>query len=442
MAASVVITERRTGVAYRKTSPDRARRAVIGAVVVLATSTVLILASAGGWPGRDYRNQDFFQYYAGAAAVASGVSPYDTHWWTAFSAQQGSDALHNPPQPAAGDAAWTTPYPLYLFVTILPIAFLPFDLAAAAWLVAQIACVALGLAFVARQLLTGRPRDGLLLTALAVAFQPLWHLLVNGNLTGLVFGAFAGAVGMTLRGRPWTAGALLAICAVKPQSLVVAVLVLVLATPARNRLRLVGGSALIGLPMLAAAFALQPGWLAGWLEAAAALQRTQFSNATGWTIDRIAPGLPLAAAPIAVVAAVGILGAWMWRVRPAPDWAIAAAIPVSVFAAPHGWTYDQLYLLISAAVVVAAIAAAPRLRRALVLGALATTFVAIPAALYAQHVVRNGEEASALVPLLVFAVVLFAHRLTSSPQRPLAQGAATNYLDRAGRSETVGVADI
>lgn len=396
-------------------------RAAAGALVALAISAVLLLAAAG-WPARDYRSGDFFQYYAGAAAVASGVSPYDTHWWTDFSARQGSAALHAPPQPASGDPAWTTPYPLYLFVAILPIALMPLDLAAALWLVAQISCIAAGLAFLARQLLTDQRRDGLLLTAIALGFQPLWLLPGSGNVTGFLFGAFAGAVGMTLRGRPLAAGAFLAVCTVKAQSLLVAVIVLVLVTPPRDRLRLLGGSALIGLPLLAAAFALQPGWLAGWLEAAAALQRTQFSNATGWTIDRIVPGTPVAAAPIAVAAAVGVLGAWVWRNRPTPAWAIAAAIPVSVFAAPHGWTYEQLYLLISAAVVIGAVADAARRTRALVLGALAVAFGPIPWVLYVWDLSRNGEEPSAAVPLLVFGVVLLAHRVTASrPTAPLSR---------------------
>ncbi|MDP9265263.1 MAG: DUF2029 domain-containing protein [Chloroflexota bacterium] len=409
------------------------RRAGAGALVAATFAAVLALAGAG-WPGRDYRSGDFFQYYAGAAAVASGASPYDTRWWTDFSSRQGSTALHNPPEPSSGDAAWTTPYPLHLFVAILPIALMPLDLAAALWLVAQALCIAVGLAFVARQLLTDPRRDGLLLSAIALAFQPLWLFPGNGNLTGFLFGAVAGAVGMTLRGRPFAAGAFLAVCSVKPQSLVLVAIALVLATPARDRLRMLEGSALIAVPLLATAFALQPGWIAGWLEVAAALQRTHFSNATGWTIDRIVPGTPVATAPIAVAAAVAVLGAWWWRVRPAPAWAVAAAIPVSVFAAPHGWTYEQLYLLISAAVIIGAVAKAAPRTRTLVLVAVAAVFGPIPWALYAWDLGRNGEEPSAAVPLLVFGLVLLVRRLTTSLPR---REALTAAAGRGGGARTL-----
>ena len=385
-------------------------RVLAGAAVTLAISIVLVLAAAG-WPGRDYRGGDFFQYYAGAAAVASGVSPYDTRWWTEFSARAGSTALHNPPQPASGDAAWTTPYPLYLFVAILPMALLPLDLAAALWLVGQAASVVVGLAFLARQQLTHRRRDGLLLAAIALGFQPLWVLPGSGNLTGFLFGALAGAVGLTLQRRPLAAGALLAVAATKPQSVVLSAIVLFLATRPPDRPRLLLGVAVAGVPFLLAAFALQPNWVAGWLAAVAALQQTHFSNATGWTIDRIVPGTPGAAAPVAVGAALAVLGWWWWRARPTPAWAIAAAIPVSVFVAPHGWTYEQLYLLISATVVIGAVSEAAPRTRAMVLTVLAVVFGPIPWALYIWDLSRNGEEPSAVVPLLALAVVMLAHWL-------------------------------
>lgn len=385
-------------------------------LVAIAFAAVGILAAIG-WPGRDYRSGDFFQYYAGAAALASGASPYDVHWWVDFSAREVSTALHQPPQPPSGDPAWTTPYPLYLFVATFPLALMPLDLAAAVWLVAQVACVIAGLVFVGRGVLVDPRRDAPVLGAIALGFQPLWLLPGGGNLTGFLFGAVAGAVGMTLRGRPIAAGALLAACCVKPQSLIVAAIAVFLATRARDRPRLVAGGALIGVPLLVIAFALQPNWVEGWLAAASALQQTRFSNATGWTIDRIVSGTPTATAPIAVALVIAILGLWWWRVRPVPLWAIAAALPVSVFAAPHGWTYEQLYLLISAAMIVAAVAETSPRTRAIMLGALAVVFGPVPWALYVWDLSRNGEEPSAVVPILVFGVVLLAHRVTAPRSR-------------------------
>jgi len=220
---------------------NRARLAAVALAAILAVALLALV----GWPGREYRNGDFFQYYAGAVAVASGASPYDRRWTAEFAARQGSAALHVPPQPASGDPSWTTPYPLYLFIAILPIAFLPLDAAAAAWLVAQALCVVAGLAFVSRPLRSATRRGGWLIAGIALGFQPLWLLPGNGNITGFLFGAVAGAVGMTLRGRPMAAGAFLAICAVKPQSLVLVAIALLIVTPAGERRRLIGGAALV-----------------------------------------------------------------------------------------------------------------------------------------------------------------------------------------------------
>jgi hypothetical protein len=406
---------------------NRARLAAVALAAILAVALLALV----GWPGREYRNGDFFQYYAGAVAVASGASPYDRRWTAEFAARQGSAALHVPPQPASGDPSWTTPYPLYLFIAILPIAFLPLDAAAAAWLVAQALCVVAGLAFVSRPLRSATRRGGWLIAGIALGFQPLWLLPGNGNITGFLFGAVAGAVGMTLRGRPMAAGAFLAICAVKPQSLVLVAIALLIVTPAGERRRLIGGAALVGLPLLVSAFAFQPGWMSAWIDAAAALQRTRFSNATGWTIDRIAAGIPLVASPVAVGVAAAALALWWWRLRPAPAWAIAAAIPISVFAAPHGWTYEQLYLLFSATVVIGAIGAmgcAHPARRFLLLGAVAVAFGPIPWGLYAWDLMRNGEEASAIVPLVVFAVVVLGQRVTASPPQRVPHAASATAL--------------
>ena len=94
--------------------------AIIGAIVALA---------AIGWPASDYRNNDFFQFWAGPHALFEGASPYDLGWSTAFHVRYGSQALHQPNLPAG----FTTAYPLWTFVLLSPLAALPFELAAPLW---------------------------------------------------------------------------------------------------------------------------------------------------------------------------------------------------------------------------------------------------------------------------------------------------------------------
>lgn len=377
---------------------------------VLAAAVAIAVLTALDWPAREYRNDDFFQFYAGSSAVVEGASPYDVPWTVTFADRVGSNAVHTGPGRGPGDPEWTTPYPLPLFLLLAPLAFLPIGVAAAVWLVGQVAAVAAGLVLIGRAVLREPRRDGLVVAGIALAFQPLWLLPGSGQVTGFLFGIAAGATAAALAGRAMTAGAILALAMVKPQSLVVLGLALLLATPRRAWPRFAAGLAIVGLPLLAASFALRPGWVPEWLASVAALQATSFSNATGWTLARAIPGAPPALGPIAVVASVAFLLAWAYRARPAPAWLVAAAVPVSVFAAPHGWTYEQLYLLIPAVIIVGAVAALGPPARAGFLVTLAAVYVLVPWLLYAWDLGHNGEEASALVPILVLGLVLATQR--------------------------------
>jgi hypothetical protein len=375
-----------------------------------------IALGAIGWPGRDYLQGDFFQFYAGAKAVVSHTSPYDVGWTVGFAQEQGSRVLNAPPHPSAGDPRWTTAYPMPLFILIVPLALLPFPAAAAAWLVGQLVVVGIALWSVGRAALRAPQRDGAVLAGIALSFQPLWLLFSNGNLTGFLFGVAAAAFVALLRGQAFAAGAILALAVAKPQSFAVYGLALLFATPRLARPAFIAGASVVAIALVAASFVVRPDWVAGWLAAVAALQSTSFSNATGWTIARPIPGAPEALGPLAVIAAAAFFVGWAIRARPSPTWMIAAAVPVSVFVAPHGWTYEQLYLLIPAAIVIDAVAdAAPRVRTYFLVS-LAAVFVLLPWTLYTWDLTHNGEEVSALVPLAVLALVLAARRVRAGGQ--------------------------
>lgn len=381
-------------------------RAVILVVAAGALTLTLALALAG-WPARDYRDGDFFQYWAGGHALLEGADPYDLQWWQDFHRRSESRALTVVPQPAEGPA-WTTAYPLWTLAAFVPLALLPFSLAAAVWLVAQVAAVAAGLALLARAILRTAPqRDAALLFGMAAGFQPLWLLAGNGNVTGFLFGATCGA--LALLDRPAAAGALLGTLAVKPHPFGLVVPALVAAAGRRRWRRLVLGAAAVAGTFVVGSLVLRPGWVGGWLRSVVALQGSGGSNATVWTIGRVVP-LPLAAL-VGAIAAVAVLVLW-WRLRrPGAALLVAAAIPVSIFVAPHGWTYDQLHLLVTAAVILEALALARPARRLLGVIALAAIAGPIPWLLYLVAVGRNGEEWSAVIPPLFLALLVVADRL-------------------------------
>lgn len=380
-------------------------RSWVAGLALLSAAVVAVLTVIG-WPARDYRQGDFFQYWAGAHALLSGADPYDLGWWTRFHLAAGSRVAFAYPQPAGGPA-WTTPYPLWTLAAFVPFAVLPFSFASALWLVAQLGAVAAGLAALARTVLRTEPRrDAVVLAAIAVAFQPLWLLPGNGNITGFVFAALVGS--LALSARPLAAGGLLGALALKPQSVLVAALAVVAGAAPAARRRMVAGAAAVVAALSASSLALRPGWIGGWARSALALQSSTGSNATLWTLGR-AVGVPVVSflAPLALLL---FLIVWLRLRRPGPLLLVGAAVPVSVALSPHGWTYDQLHLLITVAVIVELLSRGSAAARAVALGGLAVVAVVVPWLLYAVAFARDSEDWSALVPVLLLASLLAADR--------------------------------
>lgn len=392
----------------RRADPVSVRRAAL--VATIAALAAVVILTLVGWPASIYRHgaADMPQFWLAPRTLIEGTDPY---------------------------AVWDWPYPLWTAVALLPMGLLPLEVAAPTWLVLQVVVVAAVLAAIARRaLLVETRRDALVLAAIAVSMQPTWLLVGGGNMTGLLFSAFGGALLAVLAGRPLLGGALLGLVVTKPLSFVVAGPALILATNAAERVRVLAGAALSAGTLVAASFLLRPGWPQAWIPNAIALQTSAGSNATGWTVGRSAPGiLPdwlISTGSIAL--ALIALAVW-WRLRrPDPLLLVAGAVPVSLYVAPHGWSYDQLLLLITYAVVLGRLALLRPSERVSGLIAVALIAVAIPWTLYAIAVATGSEERSAVVPLLAFALLVGADhravrrapssRVALGARRPLASG--------------------
>ena len=374
-------------------------RARLRVAFITALGLLVLVALSGAIVGT-YRDNDFFQFWAGPHALLEGASPYDFAWSSAFHARYASTALHQPSLPPQ----WTTAYPLWTFVLLLPLGLLPFEVAAPAWLALQAAAIAIGIAFLVNIALRTAPlRDRVVLGGFALAFQPAWVAIAGGNITGALFGLLVGAIAAARADRPRLAGALLGLLIVKPQAFLLVAIAFVVASHARGKL--LAGAAAVAMPLVLVSFALRPTWLPEWLRMSAALQSSTVSNATLWTLDRaVVSGSVVAPALLALLIAVV---AWWWAVRrPTPHALIAATIPVSLLAAPRGWSYDELHLLVTVAATLEAFAASTS-RLAWLAGLAAVTVVG-PWVLYAVAFSRGGEELSVLTPLLLFAFFLGA----------------------------------
>lgn len=366
--------------------------------VALAVVAVAVLIAAGQ-PGSAYRHRDFLGFWAASRLLIEGGDPYNAAEFTVIVEREATAPLLPLPPPVRHI------YPLWTVIALVPLAALPFDVATAVWVVAQIGVVALALHALARLFDLTRA-DRVVLFGFAAAFQPLWLLAAGGNITGFVLGAYVAALAAVGR-RPAAAGGLLSVLAMKPHPFIVAAPAILLAAPARDRVRiLVGGT--IGLALLVAStLPFGAGWIPAWIDAALGQQlQPTGSNATVWTLGRVLP-LP-GIAPLLALAAILALAGW-WRTSGAPARTlVAGAVPVSLFVAPHGWSYDQVLLLVTLAAILAELSALRGTLRTVALILVAAVAVPLPWSLYAAAFAAGGEERSALTPLVFFALLVAA----------------------------------
>ena len=395
----------------------RRRTIAIAATILLAAAVAVAALGAIGWPARAYRNGDFTQYWLQPRALLDGGDPYDPRYWSAAHAAIGQ-------LPESAQAV----YPPHDAIAFLPLALLPLPYAAAAWIVAQLLLVSAALAILAWRLVP--PARRAVFLAIGVSFQPVWLLAVGANVTGFLFAALAAAY-LAARGhRLFRAGALLGLLVVKPHPFAIVAIALLIRCTWPERRRLALGALSTSGPLVAAALVLRPTWYAEWLRSALTLGASSRSNATAWTLGRVA-GLPEWSGPLVAAIAIGGFGLWLVRARPSLARTMSGAIPISLAVAPYGWSYDQLQLLIPLAAIVAAAARPARLALVAIIA------TALPWALYALAFQRGGEELSVITPLLVSAIFIGRSDLL----RPRCRGERHEPLVDAQAAAVQDVAD-
>jgi glycosyl transferase family 87 len=353
-------------------------------LIALAIAVVLagpVLADvAGSW-----EFHDLWCFYHGGTAVLRGVDPYDGPTWSALTADPGrvqGDRVVKTPCPGA------FAYPYWSALAFVPLAVLPYDVAAGVWGMLLIGGVLTGIALVIRA--TGAP--ALLVAAIAAGSLPLVQVLTFGQLTGVLLPL----LGLSVLGRPARAGLATALLAVKPQLAGLYGLALLKGASARFV-----WSAVVTLAALSAvSVAVFPAWPAEWLRELAT-NRVEIARplptAAGLATLLFGDARFAIMLDVALVAAIAILarGRRIDRVTYA-----ALAVAVSLFAVPYAYTYDQLFLLLPWAVVAAAAARAPGRDQWLRLAALVSAAILLPWAIFAATFASGSDTANAVGPAL------------------------------------------
>lgn len=368
------------------------------ALALGACATALLYAA--GWPADRYLHNDYAGFWAGSRSLIEGRDPYDAIAWLELHERMGSHGLAIvPPQTGFG-------YPLTTAVAFLPFALLPVSLAAPLWFISQAAAALASLAALARRLSPGTVRRDLpVLLALCVASQPARVFAEGGNLGGVLLAIPAAGLALLLGGRPFAAGLVLGLVVVKPHPFLLAIPLVLLSIPRGDARRLAAGALVTGGALVLLAFILRPGWIGEWLVSIARIQAVPVGRANAYGLfppEWRALGLVLVGALV-----VGFV-VWVRRCRPSPGAVAAAALPLSLFAAPYGWSYDHSVLLVTSAVIIAAVAHAAERTRASLLVLLAVVTIPLPWMLYVLAFSRGEEAWSAVVPVAVLSVLALA----------------------------------
>lgn len=232
---------------------------------------------------------------------------------------------------------------------------------------------------------------------------------MNGLLVGLV----GAAVRLAASGRHGSSGALLAALVLKPQVAGAFVPAVLVREALRGRARPLIGAALMAASFLGVSLVLRPTWPAGWLDEIGG-RRLGYAGLlpSAWGLSNDLFG-SIAWAPALIGTAVLVVAAIV-RHRPlGPITFAALALPLSLFAMPHIWSYDFLVLALPWG---AALALADRLagsRRTVMVATTVLVASLVPWSLFAVGIVRGQENWSALVPVAAALLVAVAHRLSN-----------------------------
>lgn len=359
-----------------------------GGTVALAVTDVL---------GRNYLDFDFFPMWLAGRAVTHGIDIYDPPTWLRLFVEEGSRAY-----PLIAGTGFG--YPMPSAVLMVPLGLLPFEIAAAAWAAGGVVLGATGVLALSRWVMRDTARDAVLLAGLTAATQPVWVTLVTGQTSVMLIGLVAHATALLAARRHLAAGLILGLLLVKPHVVSLAIAVLIVASP--HRVRLIRGMLALTAPLVAVSFIVRPDWPAAWLRSARALQDLNVSRANAFGL---APEEARWLGWVLVALLAWAFVTW-WRSRPPVHVLWAGALPLSLFAAPYSWSYDQGILIASAAVIVAAVAQRAPRARVPVIVALAAIWVVTPWLLYVEAHRSGAEPAAAMVPAALLALLIAVER--------------------------------
>lgn len=336
------------------------------------------------------RINDFSGFWAGARALVVGADPYDPVTWMSTVATLGTQ----PPDTAVyGYLPWVA-------LALTPLALLPLDVAAWLWMVASVTLAALAIRVLMRAFLPGQVLLHGVLGLTLVMSQPAYLALVLGQWSFLLLAAVSLVV-IRLRARRSTSAALAAgAFLIKPQLFVFALLGLLRrALDDRDR-RFIVVLAITYSAIPAIATLMMTNWLSAWTVHVIPVRLVSAASVPAALSDLVGPlGTVAGYALVALGALVAM------RFAPSSEASLAAWLALSSAGVVYSWSYDHLLLLVPLVIAGGVLQTEGRRAWCVVLPGAALLLFGSPL-LYALAIFRHRETFSAIVPVLMFVIIV------------------------------------
>lgn len=370
-------------------------------VIVLVLVVVLSLWNLAA--ATDFGESDFMIYWSAAYLIRNGENPYNLELIRAVQQAQSHS------KPEVTTIAWNPPF---LFLFLLPFAWLPFGVAKFAWLITCILIViTAALMLIEIYLAEASPRTRLAFLALALMFPAVITGLYMGQVTFLVFWGLVASLYLIGKGRWFWAGAVLILTTIKPHIIVLPVLYLLISMARQRKHEAWIGLIAAGLVGLAVLLILSPDLIKNPIgETAVASGRWATS-----TVGGILGFLGITEAARYLIVLFLPLPLYLAARMEQYDMRLSAALLVLV-TVPftfYGWSYDQTILLIPIAMLISWLPRS-RHRLAIVLGMGSALILN-----YYQRGLPFNEVYYVWVPLFWGILFLVTWRSTSLPEKSL-----------------------
>jgi hypothetical protein len=306
-------------------------------IAVLLLSVIISVLVPFLTPGKG--QADFKAYWAAAAVIVRGGNPYDPNDMLAIqqevvAGQEGNTNLVL--------NAWNPPW---LILLMVPLGWLPFNLAAGIWMFINLLFLGIMLILTWDMLIIQNGDRGFpIVLVVGYFFIPTIILISMGQISSLVLLGIILGLRWIQKTQDWLAGSALLLTTIKPHLSYFLLLLIFVWVVQNRRWKIIGGMAVAALLSLGIFFILLPGWPGDYITLIRSMPYTQIYTSTVGSLMAAVFGIKLF-----YLSAVLIL----FLIRPllnlvrSEGWLVPAnfSLLVGIPLSPFGFLFDQILLL-------------------------------------------------------------------------------------------------